>query len=162
MEIKLYLIKDEDYIAHINDKVGMYGQLTALARETRDLLAENKSAAALRLLAKYEKAAKAAFETWGVPVSYIATGNAAELSELMENDLLPLNELLDCDGPPCCAVAGEYDDKYGGTGEDDGCEDGGDDECEAAALLRVAQSMTENVGRVLDICSRLIENELAV
>lgn len=161
MEIKLYLIKDEDYIAHINDKVGMYGQLTALARETRDLLAENKAAAALRLLAKYEKAAKAAFETWGVPASYIATGNAAELSELMENDLLPLDELLECGGPPCCAVAEEYDDKYG-IGEDDGCEDDGDDECEAAALLRVAQSMTENVGRVLDIYSRLIENELAV
>lgn len=159
MEIKLYLIKDEDYIAHINDKVGMYGQLTALTRETRDLLAENKAAAALRLLAKYEKAAKAAFETWGIPVSYIATGNAAELSELMENDLLPLNELMECDGPPCCAVAEEYDDKYG-TGDDDDCED--DVVCMAEELLHIVQAMTENVGRALDVCTRLIRTEYAV
>jgi len=155
MDSGLYLIHGDDYISHIDDKVEMFDFLLSMAREAREQLAIGRSPAALRVLAKYEKEAIEAFETWGIPESYIESGDEGELSELIENDLLPATDGC-CDSLPCCLVAEGCD----GT---DSCPDSGADGegSVSSGLLEIAASLTNTANQALHLCSRVMEDEFA-
>ena len=70
MDNNLFLIHDDDYIAHIDDKVEMYDLLLTMARKAREQLASGNAAGAMRVLAKYEQEAREAFSEWDIPVSH--------------------------------------------------------------------------------------------
>lgn len=159
MDSGLYLIHGDDYIAHIDDKVEMFDFLLSMAREAREQIATGRTPAALRVLAKYEKEAIEAFETWGIPESYIESGDEDELAELIENDLLPATEGC-CDSLPCCLAADGYD----GLDYDPDSDTGGTDDSEgsvAAELLGIAASLTNTANQALHLCSRVMEEEFA-
>ena len=159
MDSGLYLIHGDDYISHIDDKVEMFDFLLSMAREAREQLATGRAPAALRVLAKYEKEAIEAFETWGIPESYIESGDEGELAELIENDLLPATEGC-CDSLPCCLAADGYDDlDYDPDSETDGTDDG--EGSVASGLLEIAASLTHTANQALHLCSRVMEEEFA-
>ncbi len=156
MDTELYLIHGDDYLSHIDDKVDIYDLLTSMAREAREQIATGHYAAALRVLAKYEKEAIEVFETWGIPESYLETGDEEELAELMENELLPPTDGC-CGDAPCCLVAEGYE-----KPEDEDTEDGGGDGRSVSAKpLEFASTLTETARLTLDLCACMMDVEFS-
>ncbi len=149
MDTELYLIHGDDYLSHIDDKVEMYGFLTALVREAREQAVIGSPSSVLCVLAKYEKEAIEVFDTWGIPESYLETGDEGELAELMENELLPPTDGC-CGDTPCCLTAEEYE------GPDDADAEEGS---VSAKLLEFAATLTETAKLTLDLCSCMMEAE---
>ena len=158
MESGLYLIHEDNYIAHIDDKVEMYDLLTRLVQEAREQLAIGCTPMALRVLTKFEAEANECFAAWGIPASYIESGDENELYGLMLDDLLPAGE---DDGHSC---SGDYYADPMDSYEFD-CEDGEEledgDGSVSSELLEIAASLTDNAKKTLQLCSRVMEEEYA-
>lgn len=119
MNEKLYLIHEDDYIKHINEKIALYSMVKQLTHQIARL-APNRGNKALANMSKaFERAAGDMFHSWGIPVSYLMSDNYDDLAELMENELIEPEEAgyFPCDCK-CCRETCE-DSKDENVSEDD-------------------------------------------
>ena len=130
---KIYLIHENDYLEHIDNKLDMYELLTELVRSVRSDLEAGETARAMRTLCAYENQAHEMYEDWCIPDEYAESGDPDDLAQMMEDELLPA---------------------------DDEDEDG---EYAAIRLLRTMSKMTDNIKAVMEIvpeiarCERMVE-----
>jgi len=110
MNNEMYLIHGEDYIKHIEEKAILYSMLKQVACKVAKL-PSNRGNKNLSVLAKKtEKIADKMFHSWGIPTSYLYTGDSDMLAVLMDNELItpedagyyPIDDEDDCDGECCC------------------------------------------------------------
>lgn len=104
MSNKMYLIHEDDYIKHIEEKAVLYSMVKQVACKVAKLPA-NRGNKKLSVLAKKSEAvADAMFRSWGIPASYLYTGDSDKLTLLMENELIEPEDAgyYACDGECCC------------------------------------------------------------
>lgn len=120
MNNNVYLIHEEDYIKHIDDKVELFMMLQGLANLVSKLPPDEKNIPAIALAKHHRNESEAMFKTWGIPRSYMIFGSEADLAELMENELIAPEEAGyspcddECDCFPCtcggcCKCEADYD-----------------------------------------------------
>lgn len=133
MENKMYLIHEDDYIKHIDEKVFLYSLVKQLTHHVARL-APNRGSKKISNMAKcYDAAADKLFRSWGIPVSYLVFGNKDDLSELMENELItpedagyiPAEEV--CDDECCYDCCGCEGCPYADSENDEDVEGEADD-----------------------------------
>ena len=133
----LYLIHEETYVAHINEKVQLYSMLKQLAHMVKHLPANRGSKDLTKLAAVMEKRSDEMYKSWNIPGSYLLFGDEADLTYLMNEELCPpeMAGYVICNGDcdeccpcgedcPCCEI-GEED------AEIDELDKSGDDENES-------------------------------
>lgn len=136
MDNKLYLIHEDDYLRHIDQKLEMYKLVLELVRTLRDDLAEDETARAVRDLCSYEQDAHIMFECWTIPDAYVESlGDTAYLSRLMERELLPADD----------------------EDDEDADDDGG--KPLSGLLLETAKLMTSIATTMLDASSEALDME---
>ena len=104
MNNNVYLIHEDDYIKHIDEKVILYSLVKQLTHHIARL-APNRGSKKISDMAKcYNAAAEKLFRSWGIPVSYLLFGNKDDLASLMENELIKPEDAgyYACDGERCC------------------------------------------------------------
>ena len=125
MNNEMYLIHGEDYIKHIEEKAILYSMLKQVACKVAKL-PSNRGNKNLSVLAKKtEKIADKMFRSWGIPASYLYTGDSDMLAALMENELItpedagyyPIDDEYECDGDCCACCSDEKDEDYDPIGE---------------------------------------------
>lgn len=112
MENKMYLIHEEDYIQHIDEKAMLYSFVKQLAYLAEKMKPTHENASLLKMAKYFDATAEELFSTWGIPKSYLVFGKKEELMELMENELIapedasfyPCGEDCPC-GSRCCDEA---------------------------------------------------------
>ena len=87
-ENELYLIQEEDYLRHIDEKLELYAMLCQLIQTIRRQPACPPNAIAHYTAEIYAQKCEQLFKSWGIPESYLVTGDTDELIELMENELI--------------------------------------------------------------------------
>ena len=125
MNNEMYLIHGEDYIKHIEEKTILYSMLKQVACKVAKL-PSNRGNKNLSVLAKKtEKIADKMFRSWGIPASYLYTGDSDMLAALMENELItpedagyyPGDDEDECDGDCGSFCFCEEDEDYDTIGE---------------------------------------------
>lgn len=117
---KMYLIHEDDYLRHIDEKLCLYRlikQLAAYAESTNDIHKLCKLGAYANFV---ENRADELFESFGIPEAYMMDGDIGQLAELMDNELLPLEEagfIMDEDGED--ETFDYYDDDYDDYDDDE-------------------------------------------
>ena len=119
---KLYLIHEDTYVAHINEKVQLYSMLKQLAHMVKHLPTNRGSKDLTKLAAVMEKRSDEMFKSWNIPGSYLLFGDEADLTYLMNKELCPpeMADYVLCDGDcdeccpcgedcPCCEIEEEDD-----------------------------------------------------
>ena len=119
MHEKMYLIHEDDYIKHIDEKIALYSMVKQLTHHIARL-APNRANKALSNMSKvFDRATGDMFRSWGIPMSYLVFDNKDDLAELMENELIEPEEAgyfpCDCE---CCRETCE-DSKGESANEDD-------------------------------------------
>lgn len=119
----VYLIHEDDYIKHIDEKVFLYSLVKQLTHHIARL-APNRGSKKISDMAKcYNAAAEKMFRSWGIPVSYLVFDNKDDLATLMENELIKPEDAgyYACDGERCYEFCDGYyppaDDSNGGPDE---------------------------------------------
>lgn len=103
MNNKLYLISEEDYIKHMEEKAILYSMLKQVASRVKKLPSNRGNKNLSMLTKKAEMTADTMFHSWGIPVSYLYTGDPDMLSAIMENELIePEDAGYFCDDSFCC------------------------------------------------------------
>jgi len=140
MNNSLYLIHEDDYLSHIDDKVRLYSMLKQLTF----LIGKNHDPRAVRELAgRFQKVNEELFRAWGIPRSYLVTGDKDDLRDLMDAELSDPEEagyvLCDGDcGDGCPCDGGELCCEYAEQAEQNS--DAGSSGEDAAALLEALAS----------------------
>ena len=111
MNNKVYLIHEDDYIKHIEEKAALYSMLKQIACKVAKLPSNRGNKNLSVLTKKAETIADKMFRFWGIPASYLYTGDSDKLAMLMENELIEPEEAgyFLCDDE-CCCEAEDYDD----------------------------------------------------
>ena len=111
MCIKEYLIHEDDYIRHINEKVMLYSFVKQLTHHIGKMKPIRGNESLIKMAKCYDTAAENLFNSWGIPKSYLVFDNKEDLAELMENELIEPEEAgyFLCDDE-CCCEAEDYDD----------------------------------------------------
>ena len=111
MCIKEYLIHEDDYIRHINEKVMLYSFVKQLTHHIGKMKPIRGNESLIKMAKCYDTAAENLFNSWGIPKSYLVFDNKEDLAELMENELIEPEEAgyFFCDDV-CCCEAEDYDD----------------------------------------------------
>ena len=137
MDTKIYFIREDDYLDHIDNKLEMYELLLELARSVRANLEAGETARALRTLCYYENQANEKYEEWCIPDEYNESGDPDDLAQFMEDELLP------ADGEGVEAA---------------------DDESESAIfrLLRALADMSDNAVTILSAISEIVGYEAEI
>ena len=118
MCIKEYLIHEDDYIRHINEKVMLYSFVKQLTHHIGKMKPIRGNESLIKMAKCYDTAAENLFNSWGIPKSYLVFDNKEDLAELMENELIEPEEAgyFFCDDECCCGncecycEAEDYDD----------------------------------------------------
>ena len=134
MDTKIYFIREDDYLDHIDNKLEMYELLLELVRAARADLEAGETARAMRTLCSYENQANEIYEEWCIPDEYAESGDPDDLAQFMENELLP------ADGEGVEAADGES-------------------ECAADRLLRALDGIVDNAGAMLSAISEIVGYE---
>ena len=98
MSNDLYVIHENDYMQHITDKVALYNMVRTIAEAVRELPECEKLASLKCAAANMEKCAQMMFDGWGIPEEYLEDGDRVHLTELFEEELLPVE---DYESEPC-------------------------------------------------------------
>ena len=88
MNNELYLIHREDYIRHIDDKVRLYSMLKQINHMIARLPNNRGNKELSNIAACFDKISEEMFRSWGIPKTYLVFGCKADLSDLMENELI--------------------------------------------------------------------------
>ena len=118
MCIKEYLIHEDDYIRHINEKVMLYSFVKQLTHHIGKMKPIRGNESLIKMAKCYDTAAENLFNSWGIPKSYLVFDNKEDLAELMENELIEPEEAgyffcddeCCCGNCECCCEAEDYDD----------------------------------------------------
>ena len=115
---EMYLISEDTYINHINEKVRLYSMVKQLSRMVSRLPANRGSKELSEMAATFTKRSEEMFKSWGIPGSYLLFGDEEDLYNLMESELfvpeengyvLCDSEREECypfdDGERCCDYA---------------------------------------------------------
>lgn len=109
MNDKMYLIHEEDYIKHIDEKVLLYSFVKQLTHHIAKMKSARENENLIKIAKYYDTAAENLFSFWGIPKSYLVFDKKEDLSELMENELIEPEEagFYPCDSGcagncPCC------------------------------------------------------------
>ena len=147
MNNEMFLIHGEDYIKHIEEKAILYSMLKQIACKVAKL-PSNRGNKTLSVLAKKtEKVADTMFRSWGIPASYLYTGDSDMLADLMENELIvpedagyyPIDDDCKCDFECRCGCCH-------GCCSDEDDEDGEPDKNEdCSELEKILSSLTHNI-----------------
>ena len=141
MENKLYLIREEDYVKHIDEGMVLYTMLKEITHGVSKLPSEHGNKALIDLAARADRLAEKIYRTWGIPASYVYTFNHANLAFLMENELIAPEDAGYCtcdDG--CCCQCGCCCDLYN---DDEDYDDYDEDEDETDVDDNFAELMAE-------------------
>ena len=119
---KMYLIHEEDYLGHIDEKLELYAMLRQLIFHLRRVPDTSACFRKVKEMANvYDIRSDELFDGWGIPGSYLVTGDPDELCELMENELIEPEDAgyypCDgdypcCDGEKCCEFAERIEQEY--------------------------------------------------
>ena len=83
----LYLIHEDTYLYHINEKVQMYSMLKQLIHRVKNLPSNRGSKDLTRMAAFFERHSEEMFKEWNIPGSYLILGDEADLEHLMNEEL---------------------------------------------------------------------------
>ena len=116
MENKLYLIHEDDYIKHIEEKAALYSMLKQITRKVAKLPSNRGNKNLSVLTKKAEAIADKMFHSWSIPASYLYTGDSDELFFQMENDLIAPEDAgyfayseECCGNCECCCQSDDFD-----------------------------------------------------
>ena len=98
MSNDLYVIHENDYMQHITDKVELYNMVCTITEAVCKLPECDKLASLKCAAANMEKCAQMMFDGWGIPEEYLEDGDRVHLTELFEEELLPVE---DYESEPC-------------------------------------------------------------
>ena len=118
MNNKVYLIHEEDYIKHIDEKVLLYSFVKQLAHCIVRMKTTGADDDFIKMAECYEATAENLFNSWGIPKSYITLDNKDDLVPLMENELIKPEEAgyYPCDDDcPCYCCCKDEDDESDGN-----------------------------------------------
>lgn len=93
MSNDLYVIHENDYMQHITDKVELYNMMRTITEAVRELPECEKLVSLKCAAANMEKCAQMMFDAWGIPEEYLEDGNRVHLTELFEEELLPVENI---------------------------------------------------------------------
>ena len=93
MDNELYLIHLDDYLSHVDGKLDMYDLLLELVRSVRKDLEAGEPSQAMRTLCGYEQQAHEMYEGWDISDAYTDSGDPDDLAQLMEDELMPFDEM---------------------------------------------------------------------
>lgn len=114
MNNKVYLIHEEDYIKHIDEKVLLYSFVKQLAHCIVRMKTTGADDDFIKMAESYGATAENLFNSWGIPKSYITLDNKDDLVQLMENELITPEEAgyYPCDDDcPCDCYCKDEDDE---------------------------------------------------
>lgn len=100
---ELYLISEEAYLSHINDKVRLYAMLKQLTMSIRELPSNRGNKRLSHLASVFGSRSEEMFRSWGIPESYLIFGDENALRDLMDSELFDPEEmgLVPCDECDC-------------------------------------------------------------
>lgn len=135
MSNKMYLIHEDDYIKHIEEKAILYSMMKQIACKVTKLPSNRGNKKLTAIAKKSEAIADSMFRSWGLPASYLYTGDSDKLALLMENELIEPEDAgyYACDGDCCC-------------GDCEGCcqsEDYDDETCESDDEDNIGELMAD-------------------
>ena len=143
MNNNVYLIHEEDYIRHIDEKVMLYSFVKQLTHHIGRMKPTRANESIMKMAGTYAGIAENLFNSWGIPKSYLVFDDKEALAELMENELIAPEDAGyypcdddECDCFPCGCCCCE-------TGDDDGEEsvdygEADDEECCANFFAELA------------------------
>lgn len=101
---KEYLIHEDDYIRHIDEKVMLYSFVKQLTHHVAKLTPNRGNQNLIKMAKYYDTATENLFNSWGIPKSYLVFDNKEDLAVLMENELIEPEDAgyFACDGECCC------------------------------------------------------------
>lgn len=138
MENNLYLIHEEDYIKHIDEKVMLYSFVQQLTHHISKMKPTRDNEAVMKMAAIYRHTADKMFDSWGIPKAYMVFAEKDDLADLMESELIAPEDAgyfaCDCDGERCCEIC----DNCGGCDAEDE-EDTGEEEVFAAMMAELSE-----------------------
>ncbi len=114
MNNKVYLIHEEDYIKHIDEKVLLYSFVKQLAHCIVRMKTTGADDDFIKMAESYGATAENLFNSWGIPKSYVTLDNKDDLVPLMENELITPEEAgyYPCDDDcPCDCCCKDEDDE---------------------------------------------------
>lgn len=113
MNNKVYLIHEEDYIKHIDEKVLLYSFVKQLSHCIVRMKTTGADDDFIKMAECYGATAENLFNSWGIPKSYVTLDNKDDLVPLMENELITPEEAgyypCDDDCPRDCCCKDEDD-----------------------------------------------------
>lgn len=142
MDNELYLIHLDDYLNHIDHKLEMDDLLLELVDALRKDLAGGETSQAVRTLCRYEQQAHEMFEAWSIPDEYAESGDPDDLSQLMEDELLPA-----------------WDEDEDDDMEDDGMDD---DSSATVHLLRAVGQVNRGTAKILEVIKAMAAFEAEI
>ena len=89
MNFELYLIDKSDYLSHVHDKLRLYTMVKQLTHVVMHCPALSGSAHIVDLAKSFDDLSEELFRTWGIPKSYLITGDEDEIRNLLESELMP-------------------------------------------------------------------------
>lgn len=113
MNNKVYLIHEEDYIKHIDEKVLLYSFVKQLVHCIVRMKTTGADDDFIKMAESYGATAENLFNSWGIPKSYVTLDNKDDLVPLMENELIAPEEAgyYPCDDDcPCYCCCKDEDD----------------------------------------------------
>lgn len=145
---KMFLIHEDDYIRHIDEKLELYAMLRQTASAVKKLPDSKANKEAKRIAGIYTDRAEAMYDGWGIPDRYLITADMDDLCELMENELIEPEEAgyypddgdcPCCDGERCCEFAERIEQEISGS-----------DEAHLSELLETANELLDELESLID------------
>lgn len=150
----LYLIYEDTYIDHINEKVQLYSMVKQLCHTVKNLPSNCGSKDLSKIAAVFEKRSEEMFKSWNIPGSYLVFGEEDDLTDRIVEDLW-VPEVLgyyhkddlcdDCcpcgDDCPCCEEIDEAEKTDSGEADEADNEAVNDDE--AADIKELFEGLLE-------------------
>lgn len=134
----LFLIHEDTYIDHINEKIQLYSMVKQLTNMVKTLPSNRGSAELTRLAATFDKKSDEMFKSWNIPASYLIFGDEDDLTGIMLDELLSPEAagFVFCEGDceeccrneeacPCCAESNP-DNENDNTDDEDNTPDVGE------------------------------------
>lgn len=105
MNHKMYLVHEDHYLKHLEDKIKMYRLLRQLVQTIRTVPINRGTRLLTDVTNRLESIADRHFESWNIPNEYMVTGNPDWLRQKMAYELVTPEgagiHLRHCDCPYC-------------------------------------------------------------
>ena len=155
MKSALFLIHLDDYVAHIDDKVHLYGMLKQLTTMISKMGADANTRELIKMGCTYGRMADDMFESWGIPKSYLIFADPDDLGYVAENELIAPEDAGFCECDGCCDTCCECctdDDTITDDEDEDDIEDNEDEddmEIDEEAFAEMMAALTTVVHQIL-------------